>query len=363
MATLTRCLLLACCAAAAEGLRATLQPSELDDFDAEASEAEDPGYDAGGSGGMELDWAVSEVVRELHPMQVDSPLSWGGAAGGAGSAANQSLELDAGGAWEDVHWHYGSHHKSGTDLLRGLAYAHVQAMKEPYCLSHGKYGFEPPECNRNLTDVAKLWSWCNFSARLIKHLELGAPRAGDYRSLGRGERAQRRPSGRLRGVHMVRDPVSMVVSGYIYHMHSDDTPPFLTAIRNLSMVDGLTREARFLLNAHGREMATSYALAPPWVLQVRFEAFTESSASFDEAVAAVYKHMLGGIYTKGQRSLLAGYAARHDLRRGQQSSKVMQNHVADHALKDTVREVVKTIPPKVLAKLKAMRQRLGYGTP
>eukprot|EP00415_Alexandrium_ostenfeldii_P004665 UN4665 len=131
----------------------------------------------------------------------------------------------------------------------------------------------------------------------------------------------------------------MVVSGYIYHMHSDDTPPAEKVIRHMSMMDGLTREARFVLHMHGKDMVDSYATVAPWVMTVRYEDLTKSSESFDKTAAAIYHHMLGGISTLAQQKVMVGAAAKYDLRRGPLDKKE-KSHVSSAALKAQVQNVL-----------------------
>eukprot|EP00408_Alexandrium_pacificum_P015387 CAMPEP_0171198818 /NCGR_PEP_ID=MMETSP0790-20130122/23143_1 /TAXON_ID=2925 /ORGANISM="Alexandrium catenella, Strain OF101" /LENGTH=374 /DNA_ID=CAMNT_0011664143 /DNA_START=78 /DNA_END=1198 /DNA_ORIENTATION=- len=371
-ATSMLCLLLAGCLVAVEGLQSAWRgclrsikvPPLLETFEVEADEAEDPGNDAKSEEDMRLDWAVTEAVQELHPIKLELPRVGVAAEGDTGFAVNRSMVASAkASSWRELEWHYGSHHKSGTNLLRYLAMEHINVMKEPYCLSMGKYGFSPEKCNVELAHKAKVWSWCNFTRRLIRRIESGADPGGlgEYQSQGRDGNRTRPPSGKFRGVHIIRDPIAMVASGYIYHMHNDDTPPPLRVIRNMSMKEALGLEAQFVLAYHGSEMVNTYTSAPSWVKHVRFEFFTRSSASFKQASSNVYQHMLGGIYTEGQRKELAERVIRHDLNRNKTDK--IEGHVADPKFKEIVKKVINEIPALLLERLKEMRKSLGYADP
>jgi len=335
--------------------------------------ADNPGYDAQDFDDMATDWDAAEAVQEVQPFTVPpavSPATWSSAPAllhsktvtaltrGVASAGNRTRNYPVA-----MRWHYGAHHKSGTVMLKGLAILQADLLKMERCFSGGKYGWRPEGCREDLNDTARVWFWCNFSRSLVERLDRGdydfkgaaGSTVGDYHAV---RSLERQLPGMTRGVHVIRDPIAMVVSGYIYHRKSEDTPLILLPTRNMSRQKALEVEARFVLLRHGREMLHTYLSAPQWLLNVRFESFTESSRSYDATVKAVYQHMLGDVATDEKRQELLWGSVHWDLRR---HPPRQEEHVAKDDTREEVTQALNDIPSGYLEKLRELRRLLGYG--
>lgn len=300
---------------------------------------QDLGVDPVEGDDLAWDWAVTEAVQEAHPLKISEPAQ-GSALAVQPKPRHQRTQWPAMTPlpWKQLVWIYGSHHKAGTDLLRSLAIEQARVSKVKGCLSYGAYGYYPRGCVKPGNRTARLWLRCRITAQWMRRLYFS------------GEN--------FRSAHIVRDPIAMVVSGYVYHRKNNDTPPALLVERNMSMADGLKLETQFVLNNTGRKMVDMYHNAPPQTMQLKFESFTRSSASFDEEAKRLYDHMVGDQLTEEQRTDLDQRAALHDLRR--HPTHHAPGHVADPDIKKTVKEVVDHLPAELLDKLKEMRKSLGY---
>lgn len=328
-----RCLLAALLLALAEGLR--ISADEPEDVDLEIGEAElereasegERGLGEADRDALAWEWAVTEAVQERHPIKPRKLLRSTRVVGAGGQGANRTLR-----------WVYGAHHKAGTVLLRQLAAEQADVLGVEGCYSMGTYGWLPKRCPVLRRKQARLFFRCSLVSQWLQDLH------------GRGLT--------FRTAHIIRDPIAMVVSGYIYHQkNEEDSPSILKPFRNASMLDALAAEASFVLEHSGKQMVDTFLHYPPNSLHVRLEDFTSSSSSYDETVQVLYDHMAGDIVNASQRTELMTRAVKHDLKRG---GKFVPVHVADVDRTEEVRKVVDQLPPDVLAKLKEMRRTLGY---
>eukprot|EP00413_Alexandrium_margalefii_P038797 CAMPEP_0204589100 /NCGR_PEP_ID=MMETSP0661-20131031/49007_1 /ASSEMBLY_ACC=CAM_ASM_000606 /TAXON_ID=109239 /ORGANISM="Alexandrium margalefi, Strain AMGDE01CS-322" /LENGTH=333 /DNA_ID=CAMNT_0051598987 /DNA_START=40 /DNA_END=1041 /DNA_ORIENTATION=+ len=282
-----------------------------------------------------LSWAISEAVAEVLPTKLQEPAP---AAPETGRFIRQvpsnAVQLSAS---RGRRWFYGSHHKSGTDLLRNIAANQVKHTKIQGCFSMGKYGWRPYTCGRRNWITDRLFFYCTDEQMTQG---FGTMQWFD------------------RGVHMLRDPLSMLVSGYIYHQNNPDTPEVLLGERSFSVMEGLTREAEYILEFTGKSMLRIFTtMNGPEMLHVRYESLTSSSAEYDRTVWKIYNHTIGE-YREWPLGPLLQDAEQFDLKRN--TSSAVSGHVARQAAKRVVQRTVKKLPKDVMTQLRELRASLGY---
>merc|ERR1712032_1269340 len=96
-----------------------------------------------------------------------------------------------------------------------------------------------------------------------------------------------------RGVVVIRDPLSMLVSGYAYHMQSDDCNGCdCEKMKQVDLMQGLQIQLQCTKNELGIIINTyQIAQESPNMMVVRLEDFMESSNRFDETMKKIYKHL------------------------------------------------------------------------
>jgi len=275
---------------------------------------------------MPLHWAVADIVRSRFPYTIVEPTAKGK---GASHAPG------------DVKWIFGTHHMAGTDLIRSLAREQAEMMNVEGCFSMGKYGWRPPDCGKKKSP--KFWFVEDMQSPHINEL------ANDYDI-------------DWHGAHLVRDPLAMLVSGYIYHMkHHWSAAPELTAEFNSSLEEGLKLELRRLHRTVGM-MVVTYRNLPPSVINLRLEKFLESSHSFDENIAKLYNHSCAHGLSPEFVDDLKDRATKWDLRRHPETYPD-HNIVHDPKVKQKVHAILDAIPAKELYDIGRMRKALGYMEP
>jgi len=402
MAAAPRCLLIAGSLAVAEGFRtAQQQPAPLDAETDEATDAQTfkglkhPDVHAASTipCHANLEWAITEALNERHPMKVPPPVV-PPREPIVDRVQKARVTYPAG-----LRWHYGAHHKSGTVLLEHFAEEQSNVMRNmPFCWLRAKnQSAWPAGCEWGARREAnRIFYWTRFTERTMREVEDGQidwsdpyhtkdPDFDPYQTMrpplrtplrktqgeetpcaqSDGQGAGSNASRQLRGVHIIRDPVAMVISGYIYHLKNNEVEA-LRPIRNMSMEKGLLKVAKWTLEASAMEELHSYQSAPSWVMHVRFEHFTSSSDNYDKVAAALYDYMLHDIYTAKEREQLLHAAAFHDLRRhpvassSESGGSEIVGHVADESLKEKVLKIIDKLPPRLLARLLFLRKTLGY---
>lgn len=246
-------------------------------------------------------------------------------------------------------WLYASHHKSGTELFRNLARYQSLLLGQPPCVNNG--------CARNggpctykypssLTDPAHVYFSCHL---FVKQLEA----------------IQKFSGGDWRAVHVIRDPVALVVSGYIYHMRSGnrDLDGQTAAIRDMPMTEGLRIEAEFALTNAIPQMVN----AVQWetdhsknTLVLRLEEFTRSSQAYDATVRRLYDFLAGDVFCPQYMAQLSQMAVKDDLNRAHAAPAGGFHHVAGKDIKQEVKAALQSIPADLLTKLQDARKQLGY---
>jgi len=243
-------------------------------------------------------------------------------------------------------WVFVAHHKSGTKLLQKLARAQAMVMHLSACTDNvwlPKCSPEDPSTPMGIWFIGGPEDW----SRSLAALE------------GRD----------VRLVHIIRDPVAMVVSGYIYHTRQGthaplDTPPPLRREVQLPPKDGIALEAQYVLNTTGPAMdhvssrlRTSDGPSTQ-VMSVRFEDFDASSASFIRTAAELYNFTVGDMVSQVEMKRLIAKASMHDLHRHPTSDTA--HVVLSKGVEEQVRRTLGTIPKHMLDDLYRARARLGY---
>jgi len=261
---------------------------------------------------------------------------------------------------------FGAHHKSGTVVMRHLASVQAELLEQPPCVDDGCKGGSNRCTNKGSFFVepdssSRTYFACSVEDGMISALRRKAAESNTT----------------FRGVHVIRDPLALVVSGYLYHMHSNDHLPD-EAIRRMSIELGIAYEAEYALNVTLKEMLAAYERSQSEngtgyedVLSVRLEDLMRSSDDYDRTTAAIWNHTIGDMSTPYLLKRLRNASIKGDLRRNplaERGSEKLEGdflfgHVADAEMKQKAMQALKTIPPPHMEALLRARTRLGYPEP
>lgn len=238
-------------------------------------------------------------------------------------------------------WLFGPHHKAGTYMLFGLMDSFVHALKLP------------PIPNKDKPCSAYGLS-SNDTRRVIMPCQLTLHNLQAFRNITENDK---------RILHIIRDPVRLVVSGYVYHSYVDDGKfsDFTSKddLRKLPITEGIELFAEFAISNWLTDMIQVYnhSKSSEDTITVNLEKFTGSSKAFDTSVAEVYQYMVGDMV--GVRSI----------KKMQKSAKRfdVSKHPTEHAtsilfpnLTQDALSAVEALSVGILKRLHQMRKRLGY---
>mmetsp|Transcript_48595 Transcript_48595/g.130047 ORF Transcript_48595/g.130047 Transcript_48595/m.130047 type:complete len:332 (-) Transcript_48595:38-1033(-) len=287
----------------------------------------------GALGSSSVEWLISRRVAEAHPLKPKASQL---------TILLRGVLEERGAIAPRLYWFFGSHHKSGTDLLRSLAIVQGKLMDLEMCLSLGMFGFAPKNCPTERFYESRVWFTHNLTADVMNF--------------------NQRRHVPIRNVHIIRDPIAMVVSGYIFHQSDRDTPSFLLKEREKSLTEGLAIEAKYVLHETGQAMLEAWRNSSDTsTLHVRFEDLTRSPESFDATTRMVYNFTVGDVLAEGNGTTveqMVEAASKYDLSRHPDAGR--PGHVSSPEMEARVMEAIEGIPKDLLARLKRMRAELGY---
>jgi len=254
---------------------------------------------------------------------------------------------------ENMYWVFAAHHKVGTHLIRSLARYQREALEVLGKIPIQPRDCEQPQCKKgfcssfwgaNAFKGTRMWMACEYSESEYKAMQQFAMNNGS-----------------LHTVHVVRDPVAVVISGYLYHLHSDDhCGKQCQMARDMNVSDGVAREAQWALSHTLNDMLRTYELGSndSGMMTVRMEDFLKSSQEFDITVRRIYEHNEVGLFlTAEQRQALETRAQHQDLKRHPNHDA---GHQASAEMKDKAARALQSIPQDLYMQLREAGEKLGY---
>lgn len=165
----------------------------------------------------------------------------------------------------------------------------------------------------------------------------------------------------------MRDPVGMVISGFLYHNHSTDTIPFLDGApgpelySHMNLRDGLITEAAAELQSTIPDMLETFETSKKdhRVLTVRLEDF---SSDFDGTTRRIFTHFLGPYQDKVVSELITAAAA-YDISRWSHEKKIASHHIARREVKTVAVQVLESLLAEhnpYIEKIYNLRATMGY---
>jgi len=239
-----------------------------------------------------------------------------------------------------AHIIFASHHKTGTAVLNDVAQTVAQILEldiekklsrsRP---GHGSSFHEAPDWSRSL--------------HLYQTFDSDAWRAIV---------SSRETQSRVRLVHLVRDPVETVISGYWYHCRTGDTgtvPIDSEALVQLDTEDGLEVEAAAVLESTIPEMQAAAGAAKDSdrrVLRLGLEAFTDD---WEGTLARVWDFLADSseMYTEDLRDQFLDLAS---------MATPDPEHVTARHSKEVARQIIAESGAAVWDKVRAARASIGY---
>jgi len=235
-----------------------------------------------------------------------------------------------------------THHKTGTFLARQLASSLSDILGMEVKLRVDGRRVHP----------------CNYSARVAHYQNMHEK---DIQVL-------RRWCPNFRAVHLLRSPLSLLASSYLYHSRNGDTygmPTGPKKLANKSTYDGLRMEAKAIVfpepGRRGvlREMLAVHELVKddPRVLETDLGSF---GADFDGTSREVFTHLLGHDYPI--ESLVKANRA-SDVSRWKPERLAEDSHVTEKRMKKTVTKAIAhllEIGDRDVLKVQSFSFPLGY---
>lgn len=247
-------------------------------------------------------------------------------------------------------WLYGAHHKSGTELFRRFAKHHSSIIGQSSCVGN-TCDRHILACNREVkhhqTQPSKRRPIYPDPRNVFFHCHLTVKQLANLESISRGS---------YRVVHVIRDPVEVVVSGYVYHLQSRDLNGQTPLIRHMNLSSGIDTEADYALKRTLKDMAevVRWSQGNPRALVLRLEDFDEN---FNLTARRMYSHMGADIFCERQITQLLERAAVDDIPWDQSSSARL--HFSDAKLKNEARTALRALPER-WSQLQLLRGQLGY---
>jgi hypothetical protein len=227
--------------------------------------------------------------------------------------------------WEQIRYLIGAHHKAGTVLLREVMRSSFKVL--------------------GVEDIRTFTPHIFWSVHLSKSEQDEAHSNATAKGLS------------LRGVQIIRDPMSMIVSGYCYHHAGNEqhSPCAPQNIMSLTPTEGIPLMASYTLKVVAEMAGVQF---DDDVLTVRFEDWTRSSADFDEQVNQIHDFLFRGVITAAERNDMIEQAKLQDIHR--RSTDVDNSHVSsDECVKNGV-AALHLIPDDSKSEIKDYRKILGY---
>jgi hypothetical protein len=243
---------------------------------------------------------------------------------------------------EEPLWVFGAHHKSGTYLMRALAGHQVNSLGQGACSADQcSYIGGHKRCETfGARDRANVWYPCNFNITQLAQA-----------------RAEAKTSGRqLRVVHLIRDPLAVVLSGYMFHTRVPEYDSS-SASPNATMSERLRQEAQQAIAWQLRDMFEIHQDPGKDIMVIRFEDFTRSSESFDRTIANMYSFTVGDLADRTLLDSLKTAAQAQDCHRHPPKDS---DHVKRQELMSEAAEAIKLIPAEILGRLHEYRTSMGY---
>jgi len=252
-------------------------------------------------------------------------------------------EATAAEGWHGPLWFFAAHHKAGTNLLNSLAKLQGHSLGLSLCTGScgiNRY-FGPSQCRFSPEKVSeRMMFYCNAGSSDL-------------------EAARRIGKSNLRAVHIIRDPIALVISGYVYDMHNEDGMHADLAMRSSDVVSGVAMEAEFALKATLPNMLAVHKSGQEKgdVLVVRMEDFLSSSQSFDDTVDRLFTYTMGQFVDRSMLDNLKQQATSEDLNRNPEPKH--PNGVSRGDLKGVAKNALQSLP-ELLQRLQEYRVGLGY---
>jgi len=253
---------------------------------------------------------------------------------------SQKVQKDA---WEGPRWLYAGEHKAGTHLMAELSKLQAKALGVQAC--RGK------SCNDEVKMIGP--HRCSFPEDVVVY------QCREHSKHAKYWREKGGPN--FRGVFIVRDPIAMVVSGYVYDINYNDMawhPDW--SMRAKHITDGIADEVKFMLEGPLPAMLDmyKYATASQDMMVVRMEEFMQSQSSFDSTVSRAYDYMVGDILDEPSLKMLKKAAKLEDPNR--QTQFAHPSWVGAPDAKQLTLQALGAIPKELMDQLKYYRNALGY---
>ena len=257
--------------------------------------------------------------------------------------------------WDEHIFLVGTNHKAGSQLLRNTM-AHVFDMLGA-SVSCNYWTHPHGSMEHSVTSLNHRNDCALFPApiRFNNHIN-------DKSILQIRQEAHAVKAG-LRGVMIVRDPLEMVASAYVYHHRGAEAiNPMEKGIPQMAPEEGVPAMAKRMLPVL-RLMVGAYQVSAPDVLVVRYEDFTHSPEGFDSTVEKIMEFLFGDEITDLQRAEIKRAARVEDLNRADDlglSAGNDVNHTNDEDEMTAAKAAVSLISPEVYAEYVKFRRELGY---
>lgn len=232
----------------------------------------------------------------------------------------------------------GTHHKSGTDLMKKLMDSLRAALKhvgEPVLYhrelnSEATFQFSIPED----TEALQGKGWANNKGIQIFQYQNIIP--ADFAALER-----RFGVGGFRFVQIARDPVSLVLSAYLYHMDSDDChnacPENRALMRQSPLAAGLKMQADAELASTLKEQhEVSKILCTDTSSLYKIMMLSDFAENYDVAVDELYTFLAGDIVSENVLADVKARAVEHDVNRWSSTRQASSEHVHTGLKKEEV---------------------------
>ncbi|CAK9006148.1 unnamed protein product [Durusdinium trenchii] len=217
------------------------------------------------------------------------------------------------GGWQQHAYFVGASHKTGTEMLHNI-------MRRAFDILGGMDSCNYAGGGGPLTSKAPRHQDCHLHPARIRFTHHTS--GDDVREL-RGLTAG---AGGFRGVMMIRDPLDMIVSSYVYHHRgAEATTELGVNMTEMNPERGIPEMANRMFDVIST-MVDAYKVRKPDMMAVRFETITSSSQSFNRTVQEIVRFMFRDEITEKQRQAILDDAVNEDLNRGDENGLAFQEH-------------------------------------